>query len=382
MNIRNLLFGAALLACASTVLAGEADLSDEAGLPLDPDELVEPLTQEQWEAMEQDPERAHRLLPAPEACNEDWRCPDPMKLDSQEISTGGWFEPPEPEAPEPAVEQAAPGGVVRSKVRIGRGFRAPPGSAPWMAQIQRPALMPQVTSRMLDWEDRQECGGALIAPGWIVTAAHCLQDLGGNIQAQGYRVRMGASDISGGQAGATYRITKVIPHPQYVGNGNYYNDIALIRFAPDEQTERSRRIWVQAVAIDASGPQTGVHSGKTAFFYGWGQTEQQRPSAPLLYGKVQVQPDAGCNRANIALCAKGFGASGSTQCHGDSGGPLILYNEGTPILIGVVSHNVERAACGQQTKPGVFTRAASFRGWIESHTGRLPIAPDNRRAAQ
>ena len=85
---------------------------------------------------------------------------------------------------------------------------------------------------------------------------------------------------------------------------------------------------------------------------------------------VQIVPDRACDN-KIALCAKGIGPEGAAQCHGDSGGPLVVYDKSKPTLIGLVSHNQGATACGENPRPGVFTRIAPFREWIESKTGKL-----------
>ncbi len=289
--------------------------------------------------------------PVPRACRDAWRCPDPLLLDSAPLTAVDDMQPP-------------------SNGYVGNGFEKPEGQ-PWMAQIQRPDRMPQLTQRVLDWEDRQWCGGTVIAAGWILTAAHCLKDNGNDIQAAGYRVRLGVSNLMLGETGLSYKIVATYAPSQYNSRTGYYNDIALIRFAPDAQTARGRRIWVQKVAIDAEPPAMRKFAGTEAHFYGWGRTVRDRPSAPLLYGKVLMLADGKCARNAIALCGQGYGAAGSTQCKGDSGGPLVWWIGTKPVLIGVVSHNPEIVGCGRQTKPGVFTRVSYFKKWIEGYTGPL-----------
>ena len=154
-------------------------------------------------------------------------------------------------------------------------------------------------------------------------------------------------------------------------------DIGLVRFAADDQTRKEAKfngkVWVQSIPIDTAEPKAKPALGKEAYFYGWGRTERDRPSAPLQIGKVMLVPDPACSgsKSEIALCAKGTGQRAATQCHGDSGGPLVLYDKLVPTLIGVVSHNQGAAECGTNPRPGVFTRVAGFRSWIEAHTGKL-----------
>lgn len=51
-------------------------------------------------------------------------------------------------------------------------------------------------------------------------------------------------------------------------------------------------------------------------------------------------------------------------CHGDSGGPMKRLSDG--LLIGIVSWGDE---CKTTNHPGVYTKIASFRGWIRNVTG-------------
>ena len=332
-------------------------------------------------------------------------CPDPMKLDTEPAPFAQGIPNPAPPliryAPGKDPNQARTwtklvlfqdGKIIQirklrraARMRGARMSIVPTGVAPWMAQIQRPVFVRAATSRALNWQDRQFCGGAYIAPGWIVTAAHCLNDYGVDIKSGGYRVRLGVTSIVSPSTrptlqGASYGIVRIIAHPNYGRPSRYYNDIALIQFAADAETARGTPGPVRMIALDRDPPGARPVGGKDAWFFGWGTTEKQQPAPNLMYGRIQLTPDDGCANNRIALCGRGLGAQGSTQCHGDSGGPLVMKEDGLDILVGLVSHNKGRQKCGDNDQEGVFTRVAAYRDWIQGYTGplRWPLA---RRAS-
>lgn len=299
-------------------------------------------------------------------CTNDVRCPDPMTVDSSPLTTASDLNPPDADAFENQRE-ANQGSGDNSVAYGANGTATAPGSTPWMAAIERPVRLPQYNRDLL-WSERLYCGGALIAPGWILTAAHCLVDDGDSIKDLGFRVRLGTSNIRG-NGGATYRITAVYRAPNYNPQYGYFHDIALIRFASDAQTSLARASRIQQITVDEPDATRPPLAGRGVYFYGWGRTEQNMVSDALLYFKVRIMPDADCRNSGIALCAKGFGDRPAAQCHGDSGSPMVVFDGTKPVVIGVVSHNTSRAACGAHLGPGVYTRVAAYRGWIEGRIG-------------
>ena len=81
-----------------------------------------------------------------------------------------------------------------------------------------------------DWERQHRCGGVYIGDNWILTAAHCIVKVTGNVL-EARRVRLGTQNLT--LPGTTWRIERAVWNKDYVDEEPYPNDIALIRIAPD-----------------------------------------------------------------------------------------------------------------------------------------------------
>ena len=252
--------------------------------------------------------------------------------------------------------------------------------AAWQAQIFYPGRHPNWEDDLAKgtplWQKQHYCGGTLIADDWVLTAAHCIDD--GMVRA-GYRVRLGAEDISKDD-GIVYRIDRIVRHSQYSERKHpeppaaplpppnmYANDIALIHIVDDgpkkvRDPKQIRPIELYQGAAPASGVQvTGS---------GWGKTQpvdQHAPNAILLKVDLQVMDVATCQRlpgygperiSNSVICAA---RKGQSTCRGDSGGPLTLTN-GTPKLVGIISWG--KARCNGDGQPGVYTSVVAYADWI------------------
>lgn len=251
--------------------------------------------------------------------------------------------------------------------RISGDNKAAYGEFPWMVTMHMEEK--NNNSTIL----RYICGGSLIHPSVVITAAHCIKSKRRYIRRIVIRVGEGHSKT---EYGGRYRtqqryVESLIVHPLYNISQDYRNDIAIIFL-------REEVFIADNVDVICLPQQSQTFNSTRCLVSGWGISNYNHSREKAQYLKkinLPIVPKDQCQQDlrkalgetfqlnPSAVCAGGV--EGEDSCLGDGGSPLVCpidEEEVQYVQVGIVSAGV---GCGENDRPGVYTNVALFRDWID-----------------
>ena len=244
--------------------------------------------------------------------------------------------------------------IARATPKIVGGEPVDIADRPWQVALVR-GLDPEP-------KRSQFCGGSVIDPGWVLTAAHCVRNTLVREDPSRVNVVVGTSQFFLG--GERIPVAAIHIHPKYVDQTHDF-DFALLRLT------RSVTMGGGAVTkpVDLADANAQIPDGTKAFVSGWGAVSEGGPgSLDLLGVEIPIVSNDVCNKPESyggdvttnMLCA-GRASGGADSCQGDSGGPLTAKLQERTALIGVVSFG---EGCARRLKFGVYARVPVAASWI------------------
>ncbi|XP_014738363.1 PREDICTED: serine protease 57 [Sturnus vulgaris] len=278
----------------------------------------------------------------------------------RDVGTAPVLPPPSRTAPSAGRAPPLPPPIIRPRgaprIHLLLGVPGTQGSQIIGGKAAAPHSRPFIASIQMDGE--HVCGGFLVWPKWVMTAAHCLIPR----RSPSVRVVLGAHRLQEPEESQQiFSVVESIAHPLYNPRA-VDNDIRLL------QLNRSATLNKYVKRIRLPSPHIDLKPGTVCYVMGWGDTSNfgDQPTE-LMETNTTIVKRSLCRtlwRGKVSanmLCGASRNATLQGVCAGDSGGPLVFKDK----VYGIVSFSGER--CGDRRYPDIYTKISNYIEWVH-HT--------------
>ncbi|XP_072542450.1 granzyme B-like [Salminus brasiliensis] len=229
------------------------------------------------------------------------------------------------------------------------GKKAKPHSRPYMVSLQL--------------YKKHMCGGMLIRKDYVLTSAHCIDNVKQSAWKQ-LEVVLGAHNLNKKEFGRQrIQVQKCIRHPSYIQN-EMHHDIMLLKLKNNASLNKFTRV------LELPQKNKKLPANQMCSIAGWGLTASNGSLSDVLQEvNLKLQFDFECKNmwknffdSEQMICTASDGKR--AFCQGDSGGPLICNNKPQGLATYTYLGN-----CIKRKYPEVYIKIGYFLPWIKKTIG-------------